>query len=172
MIITISGHPGSGKTTVSDYLAKKLNFKHYHIGGMRRELAKKRGLSIIELNKLKENTDKEFDEYQKKLGKTQDNIIIEGRLGFYFIPNSIKIFLDVKLKEASIRLLKRQKLKDLRESLEFVRRRIRLDRERYKKHYKIKYDDKSNYDLVINTTNLTIEQTGDVILDYIKRRKK
>lgn len=44
MIITISGYPGSGKSTIADIIAKKLKLKRYSVGNFRRELAKKRGI--------------------------------------------------------------------------------------------------------------------------------
>src|SRR3989338_8656535 len=102
MIITISGMPGSGKTTVANKIAKKLKLRHYSMGDLRGEVALKHGMNIDELNKLGEKkrwTDKEIDDYQRRLGKTQDNFIIDGRLSWYFIPKSIKIFLNVKLEE-------------------------------------------------------------------------
>src|SRR3989338_11043792 len=132
MIITLSGMPGSGKTTVAKRIAKKLKLKHYSTGDLRGKIALKHRMTIDELNKLGEKedwTDKEVDYYQKKLGKTSDNFIIDGRLGFYFIPNSIKIFLKVDLKEGAKRILKagkrpdERKYKNVNESLKEIKKR-------------------------------------------------
>ena len=41
-IITISGSPASGKSTLAKMLAKKLNYKYLHTGILFRALAKKR----------------------------------------------------------------------------------------------------------------------------------
>ena len=63
-----------------------------------REIAAKRGITLLELSKLAEtdrSIDKELDNYQIQLGKDEDNFIIDARLGWHFIPDSIKIFLDV-----------------------------------------------------------------------------
>ena len=98
MIISLSGAPGSGKSTVAQMLADKLSWPRYYMGGLRREAAKKRGLSLAEYNKLGETdikTDKEVDEYQRELGEKEDNFVIEGRTSWYFIPHSLKIYLDV-----------------------------------------------------------------------------
>ena len=57
MIITISGKPGSGKSTIAKILAEKLKLKHYSAGDFRREKAKKLCLSLEEFNKLGEKKD-------------------------------------------------------------------------------------------------------------------
>jgi len=98
MIISLSGAHGSGKSTIAQKLAEELNWPRYNIGGLRRAAAQKRGLTLAEYNKLGETdpqTDREVDEYQKELSRTQDNFIIEGRASWYFIPRSLKIYLDV-----------------------------------------------------------------------------
>ena len=110
MIITISGMPGSGKTTVAKLLAKRLGYEHYSMGDLRGKMAMERGISIDELNKLGEKeswTDKEADDYQKKLGETEDNFVTDGRTGFHFIPHSRKIFLKVDLRIGAERIKER-----------------------------------------------------------------
>jgi len=90
MIITISGYPGSGKSTVADILAKELDLTRYSVGNYRRDMAKQQELSLKEFNKLGEKeswTDTYADEWQKQIGKEEDNFIIDGRLSYYFIPN-------------------------------------------------------------------------------------
>ena len=94
MIITISGSPGSGKSTVRDLLAQKLNLKRYSTGDFMRQLATKSGVSLEEFGKMAQqdsSIDKQLDDRQVKLGREEDNFIIDGRLSFHFIPNSIKI---------------------------------------------------------------------------------
>ena len=60
MIITISGALGSGKSTVAKILVRKFNLKHYSTGDFMREIAAKRGVTLLELSKLAE-TDKLWD---------------------------------------------------------------------------------------------------------------
>ena len=106
MKITISGKVGSGKSTVAKLLAKKLSLEYYSIGTIMREMASERGLSINEFSKKAENDksiDIELDTRQKEIGK-KEKFIMDSRLGFYFIPDSFKIFLDVDIKEAAKRI--------------------------------------------------------------------
>ncbi len=93
LIISISGKAGSGKSTVSRLLAKNLGFRHYSMGDLRRKMAAGRGMTLAELNSLGEKegfTDREVDEYQKKLGIKETNFVIDGRTSFHFIPHSVK----------------------------------------------------------------------------------
>ena len=50
MIITISGTPGSGKSTAAEMLSKKLKAERIYVGGIRRELAREKGMTLQELN--------------------------------------------------------------------------------------------------------------------------
>ena len=92
--VTITGVPGSGKTSVGKLVAEKLGLKFFSVGDMRGQMAKERGITLTELNKIGERegwTDKQVDDYQKEFGRKEDNFIFEGRLSFHFIPDSIKI---------------------------------------------------------------------------------
>jgi predicted cytidylate kinase len=172
MIITISGLPGSGKTTVGKLLAKRLGFKFYSIGDLRGRMAMERGLTIDQLNEIgmKEKwTDKEADEYQKRLGEEEDNFVIESRLGFYFIPKSVKIFLEVEPRKAAERIFRNQRPDEKRkgtveEVLGSIRKRMKSDDTRYQKYYKVDFLDKSHYDIIIDTTSLTLEQVVEKII--------
>jgi cytidylate kinase len=175
MIITISGQAGSGKSSVSKGLAKKLGFRYYSIGDLRREMAKQRGLTLAELNKLGEThdfTDKDVDEFQAKLGKEQNNFVIDGRLSFYFIPQSIKIYLDADLETRAKRVLKDERkvehFKNLQDAIKGLKEREKSDKKRYKKYYNINCLDKKQYDYIIDTSNLTIKQVIDKIMEIIK----
>lgn len=182
MIISISGAHGSGKTTVAKQLAKKLGWPHYSMGGLRREAAKKAGLTLAEYNKLGENnpkTDKIVDNYQKKLGKTQDNFIIDGRISWFFIPHSYKIYLDAKPETAAKRIwldLKKdnnkrnedQGLKKEADVLLSLKQRLKSDNLRYKKYYNINIHLKKNYNFYLDTTKLTERQVLSQIYSKIK----
>jgi predicted cytidylate kinase len=183
MIISISGTSGSGKSTVAKKLAKKLNWPRYYIGGMRREMAKKQGLTLAEYNKLGEKnpaTDLEVDEYQKKLGQTKNNFIIEGRTSWYLIPHSLKIYLDVNEKVAAQRIFEELKGKHSRnedKNLETIahvlksqQARKKSDKIRYKKYYKIDVYNKKNYDFILDTTKFDENQVFAKIYDFIKSR--
>ncbi len=179
MIITISGMPGSGKTTVGKLLAKRLGFKFYSIGDLRGRMAMERGLTIDELNELgmeEDWTDKEVDEYQKELGRKEDDLVIDSWLGFHFIPHSIKVFLYVDPKVGAERIFRNQREDEERkgsveEVYEMIKKRVEQTDKRYKKYYGISFRDRSHYDIVIDTTNLTPEEVVDRIVDEVRKRR-
>jgi predicted cytidylate kinase len=183
MIVSIGGYMGSGKSTIAKMLAEKLGWPRYYMGGIRRQKALERNLTLAEYNRLGETdpkTDFEVDEYQKKLGETEDNFIIEGRTSWYFIPHSLKIYLDVNKKIAAKRIFNDlQKSADRNEARKFetedevlanILERETSDRARYKKYYQYDVYDPSHYDFVLNTTNLTIEETFGTVWEFIKTR--
>ncbi len=176
MIISISGAAGSGKSTIAKMLAEKLGWPRYYIGGIRRQKAKEKGMTLAEYNKLGEtdpSTDFEVDEYQKELGEKDDNFIMEGRTSWYFIPRSFKIYFDVDEKEGANRIFKDlknsqkrnegQSLKSREDVLKSMRERKQSDIKRYKKYYNIDVYDKKNYDYVLDTTNLSVKEVFDKI---------
>ncbi|MEA3463619.1 MAG: cytidylate kinase family protein [Patescibacteria group bacterium] len=183
MIITINGAAGSGKSTIAKMLAEKLGWPRYCIGGIRRQRAKEKGMTLAEYNKLGETdfaTDSEFDQYQKKLGKTKNNFIIEGRTSWHFIPHSIKIYFEADERERAQRVFNELKksnkrnedkgLKTLNDVLISHRRRKQSDIKRYKKYYNIDVYNKNHYDYVIDTTNLNKKQVFVKVYKYIKSR--
>jgi len=176
MRITISGYPGSGKSTVAKWLAKRLKLKYYGAGKMRREIAKEKGMSLAEFNKLGEKadwTDRMVDDFQKKLAK-KDNFIADGRLSWHFIPNSIKIFLKVDPKIGAKRIFKEKRAEERYSSVEdeikSLKERLKSDVRRYKKHYGLSniYALK-NYDIIIDTSDMPISEMNRAVERAILR---
>src|SRR5512135_2381569 len=95
MIITITGTPGAGKTSVAKELAKRLGMKFYSVGAIRGQMAIDRGITIHELNAMGTESDVIADQKQKELGASGENLIIEGRLSWFFIPDSFKVLVTV-----------------------------------------------------------------------------
>jgi cytidylate kinase len=185
MIISISGAEGAGKSTIAKMLAAKLGWPRYYIGGIRREKARERGLTLEEYNKLGEadpSTDLEVDEYQKKLGETEDNFIMEGRTSWYFIPQSFKIYLDVSFAEGAKRVFgalqknnERNEGKNLQSEsdvLSSLMNRRESDKLRYAKYFNIDVYDLKNYDFVLNTGTMNIEQVFVSVMAAIEKKQK
>jgi cytidylate kinase len=185
MRITISGMPGSGKTTVAKIIAERLKLKYYYIGTIQRDIAKQKGITINELLKLSEtdpSSDKFLDDYLVKLGETEDDFVAEGRTAAHFIPDSIKLFIAVDVKVGAERIWKdinengagnarnEQIASSLAEQVKITQARIDSDQLRYRKYYNIDIFDKGMYDLWLDTTGMTIEQVVDKILRFIKDR--
>ncbi len=174
MKITISGDIGSGKSTVAKIVAKRLNLSYYSTGQIFRKMAYDMGLSLLELSELAEKDkriDKRIDNYQKRLGEKEDNFVFEGRLGWYFIPDSVKVYLKVDVEEAARRIMNDnrsdEKFSSLEEAIKSIKERREFERRRYKSHYGIDIEDPSNYDLIIDTTKIPPDKVADKIVDYL-----
>ncbi len=173
MIITVSGLPGSGKSTVAKKLAEHLGYRFFSMGDLRGKAALERGLTIDQFNALPENTDAIVDEYQKKLGATEDGLVIDGRISWHFIPKSFKIFLDVDPDVGAARVFgaRTQKARSdeppfasVADAKQVLAGRVASDVARYAKHYGIDFADRSVYDLVIDTSAETPEQTVAAVI--------
>lgn len=184
MIISIAGAIGSGKSTIGKMLAEKINWPRYNMGDVWRELARQKGVTLAELQKLSEaelNTDQEIDEYVKKLGETGDNFVIEGRMAWHFIPYSLKIYLDVSEDEAARRIFselpirnesKEDKyLETYEDVLSSIKDRKNRDLFRYQKYYNINPFELNNYDLAIDTTSLSVQEVFAKVLNFVKNHK-
>ncbi len=175
MIITVSGMPGSGKSTLAEYLAKTFKLKFYSMGKIRRELALAKGMNINELNRQGEknySSDKRVDDFLKKLAK-KDKLVVDGRMAYYFIPNSIKIFITVDMKEGARRIFERyqksEKYKNIDEALKELKERMKSDRKRYNKYYHINAFDLDNFDILFDTTDMTIKQAKETIRRSVEK---
>jgi len=179
MIITISGKAGSGKSTVAKALAKKLKLKHYSIGDLMRQMAKEKGISLLELSKIAEEDkkiDRELDKRQIQLGKKEKNFVIDGRLTAYFIKKAdVKIFLDCDDGVRAKRILKDneryEKEKNLKEIMKNIKKREESERKRYKKYYKVDYCNKELYDMIIDTSFTKVNEVVDDINKVIGKKK-
>jgi cytidylate kinase len=167
--ITISGMPGSGKSTIARHLARKFRLKYYSVGGFMRQIAKKQKISLLELSRKAEKgfeIDRQLDNMTKNLRKKR-GFVLDSRLGWHFLPKSIKIFVEVDIKKAADRIFKaRRKIErenlTCRKTLANIERRMKSERMRYKKYYGIDIEGLSNYDIMIDTSNLSIVEMNNI----------
>ena len=172
-IISLSGELASGKGTVSRILAQKLDFGIYCNGDYARSLAKDLGMDITEFNiyvKEHPEIDRQIEQNAKEYAKTHENFVIDARLGWYVVPESFKVYLKVDIDEAAKRAFydaKRKYSEDLHsieEQKADMQKRYQIENERYYKLYNVRKEDESNYDIVIDTTNMTPDEVADIIV--------
>lgn len=177
MIITIAGKPGSGKSTVGKMLATELRYRFFSIGDLRGQMAMKRGLTIDELNELGKTehwTDLEVDKFTQEMGRTADNLVIDGRLAWYFIPQSFKIYLDVVPAIAAQRIFPDQRPdeepeKDVTALNKRLDSRYHHDQARYHDIYQVDINNMSNYDLILDTSDMPVAEIVAKIIDKLPK---
>ncbi len=177
-IIRVSGNLGSGKTTLCLRLADFLGYKNYYTGDIFRELAKEKGLSIEEFYKnMSSNPDleKEIDNRQIKLMMEEDNLVVQGRLAPFQPCNSavkkLNVFIKVSPEEGARRQLKRRENygRTFEEMLSLSQERAKEEMHRYQLLYGIEnYLDESKFDIVLDTTNLSKEESFKALLRLIE----
>ncbi|MFH1511639.1 MAG: (d)CMP kinase [Candidatus Woesearchaeota archaeon] len=177
MIITISGRAASGKSSVARIVAEKLGYRHYSAGDMQRELARERGLTITELGILEQKDDKLdklIDDKIRKLCDASDLLVIDAWLAPMSAPKSFRIFLQADEDSRVRRKLgcKRdeENLNDFESAKLDMHLREQANRERWIRYYNFDFLDLKNYDCVIDTTNLTMEQVVQAVLDEVAKR--
>ena len=177
-IISLGGELASGKGTTSRVLMKRLNYGIYRNGDYFRELAKNMNMDVTTFNIYVENhpeIDRQIENSAAEYAKTHDNFIIDARLGWYAVPESFKVYLKVDLDVAARRAFLDEARKDsekfntLEEQKADIQKRYKLENERYWQLYQVRKEDESNYDLVIDTTELTGEETADIIEKVYKK---
>jgi predicted cytidylate kinase len=181
MIITIGGNIGAGKTTLAAKLAANLGYEQLYVGGIFREMAAEKGLSIEQFYEVLNNDpaiDHEVDERQAKMMREQDNLVVQGRIAWYFAQSSpFKVFnmlLTVNPMIGAARSGERKENagKSVDEMVIATTERGKVERERYKMLYGIEdHSDPSHYDYVLDTSDLTEEEVYAKVIEQIAKRK-
>ena len=172
--ITISGNPGSGKSTVGRFLSNKLGLNYIYSGEIFRKTAKKYSMSLEEFGSYCEKhkeIDKELDDYQLEILQ-KGNVIVEGRIAGWIahrnnIP-ALKVILDTDIETRAGRIVNRES-GDIEKRKQEMLNRERSEALRYKNYYNIDLKDITIYDLVIDSTEKTPEEIIDIIIQKINR---
>lgn len=175
LIVTISGDLGSGKSVLGKALVEYWNAEHYSTGVIQRKMAEEKGISTLELNKLAEtdkSIDDEIDGAFAKLSETETNLVVDSRMAWHFLPRSFKIKLEVNPVLAAERIIAadrtHEKYGDFDATLQGLKDRKASERERFLKYYGVDIENPDNYDLVIETTDVTPQAIQIVTNDCIK----
>jgi cytidylate kinase len=169
-LITISGEPGSGTTTIAKLLSEKTGLRLAYIGETFRQLAKEHGMNLQVFSKYAEThpeIDLELD--KRQVQNAQDgNVILEGRLSGWLVKkNGISGFSVLLIAALDTRIKRVMGRED--KDYELVRSEIlareRCEQERYQKFYNINYLATEHYDLIIDTSELTAVEIVQKIME-------
>ena len=168
--ITISGKICTGKTTLLKELANKLKWPTFMTGQFFRDYVKKNELNLDQAEEQNETLTKKIDFQVRDMIYSPGNLIVDGWMSGIMskgLPNVLKILLvcndeirykrfanreNITIDEAKIRVEERQKiwftkLEKIYERNDFI--------------------DPKNYDLIIDTSNMTSKDTVEKVLQKI-----
>lgn len=177
-IITISGKPGSGKSSTADKVAELLSYTRYSAGDIVRKLVRDKGMTLEEFNKQagqNPETDHLIDEELRKL-RNAKNVIVDSRLGFYWIPESFKVYLDLDDDIATARIFKdtvsnqarsteASSSTSIEEVSRLVHERMNAERQRFLDLYGTDPYNSRNFDLIVNTSRHSPQTVALAIFD-------
>ncbi len=174
MKITIFGLAGTGTSTVGKILAEHIGYKSLSTGDIFfRKKAKELGVTLSELHeraKIDPSIDRECDKEMERLGKVENDFVVESRLAWFFIPDSIKIKLDCDFEIRTKRLAERDGL-SFDDAKKHIIEREKVDGDRYKKYYNISDTNADgHFNLTIDTTNIPADMVVKKIETFIATR--
>ena len=192
-IITISGEPASGKSTVIKDLKRKyeeqgIKVTVLSLGQIIRAIAQKENLSIAEFNeqlKHRKDIDYRVDSMTKKYGEEFNNtrgedeiLIIDARLAWKTVPESFAIRLSAIDSVAAKRAFndpkrgKEDKYASIEDALKATSERKKGEVERYKMRYGVDLEDENNYNLVIDTSFSDVGDISNTIMECFELEKQ
>lgn len=176
-IITITGKPGSGKSTTSKAVAVELGYRHFSSGDLFRSIGADRGITVLQANLSGEkdsSIDYLVDQKLRDIGANEDNMVIDSRTAWHWMPFAFKVCLDLDLMTAAERIMRDKDISrletehipdDPKEYALALQQRLDSEARRYKKLYGVNPYDMSNYDLVVDTKASNPEQAAALVLD-------
>lgn len=170
-VITFSGLHGTGKTTYARAIAHEFNLRHLSVGELFRQLAEKRGLTLLELTRLAWE-DESIDRYvdgEARREAEKGGVVIDGQLSAWTAGEnaSLKVYLTAPLQVRVKRIAERDGV-SLEEAERATVERERAEKERYLRLYGIDVDDLSVYDLIVDTNLLPLEELTATLKNIVR----
>lgn len=169
-VIAIAGPSKSGKSTIAEHIAEELGIKHVSAGDFFREIADERGMTVEELSENADReTDMEVDRRTLEAG-LQEDCVIDGRLAAWVLGDfaDLSIYVTADLEERAGRLAD---IKDipLEEARERIEKRDQDNDRRYMDYYGIDTSELEIYDVVMDNTELSMEEQNEVVDDLLEQ---
>ncbi len=152
-------------------LAERLNLRHISIGMLFRDIAVKRGVSLVELSKLAEqdpSIDYELDSLARREAE-KGGVVIDGHAAPWLLKGlaHLRIAIIAGIDTRVRRLAERDK-KSIDEVFHETLLRERMERERFMRIYRIDISDYTDFDLIINSERFSPNEIVEIVLQVIK----
>ncbi|WP_418282761.1 (d)CMP kinase [Halorubrum sp. DTA98] len=172
MLITVSGPPGSGKSTNAAGLAEALGLDHVSGGDIFREMAAERDMTPVEFNEHAEEDaaiDRDLDRRLYEIATTRDGLVLESRLAGWLAGDhaDLRFWFDAPVDVRAERIAEREE-KPVGRAREETQRREASEKKRYREYYGIDIDDLSIYDAAYNTARWGPERFLDALVATVE----
>ncbi len=175
--LTVSGHPGSGTSTLVAKLCENRGWSHLNGGAVFRAISEERGISLEEFSELCDSepeVDKSLDERLiSAMLDVSGPEIVESRLsGWWAYRENIdclRLWISVTPEERAKRVVKREGGSH-EDALARIHSRMEADQIRYNNLYGISLEDKTPYNLIINSDALTAEEVAILVETELTKR--
>ena len=167
-IVCINGDLGSGKSSAISKLSERLSWRVFSTGAAQRQLAREMGITTLELNKISESDrsiDDKIDSVFADLAKSEEDLIVDSRMAWHFLPTGKKIRLVCHPSTSGRRVYydtdrSAEKYDTVEAATADVQFRRASEKLRFKTFYDVDVEYLQNYDAVIQTD---LHVLGDVV---------
>lgn len=178
-VVTVSGPPGSGTSTLATQLVEKRDYELISGGDAFRALADERAVSLQRLTELAEedaSIDKELDRRLEQTmadhvngerGAEDAVLVVESRLAGWFAPDeALRVWIDAPLD------VRASRIEDRAETVDELRSREASDARRYEKYYDIDITSREVYDIVVDTERIGPDAVAAIVLEAVDAVRK
>ncbi|SNR31527.1 (d)CMP kinase [Halorubrum vacuolatum] len=172
LFITVSGPPGCGATTLTEALATMLDCGYVSGGEIFRGIAQERDMSLSQLiaragetDEIDRALDRRLRRIAEEWGTANKPFILESRLAGWIAGNraDLRIRLDAPEDARAARTSTRTEMTSEMQVREVI------EAQRYESYYGIDLEDRSIYDLIVNTGRWGPAGTVDIVATAIER---
>lgn len=162
MLITLSGLPGSGTSTVARKVAADLGLEHLDGGTVFRGLARERHMSLADFAREAEGNDAIDRALDDRLTRraAEGDVLVESRLAGWLVRgadlDALAVWIECDEAERARRVAGRDHHAP-DEALRTNREREASERLRYQRYYGIDLADRTIYDEVLDSTTASPE---------------
>ncbi len=176
--ITVSGHPGSGTSTLVNKLVESMNWTSLNGGDIFRSEAKKRSMTLSYFGELCKNdlqVDRELDDLLKEKMSGADSVdIIESRLAGWWAHllnlDCVRLWIDVSDEVRAQRVVAREG-GTISQALENNAKRSAIDASRFNELYNISPQDPEAYTHVVDASEMSIDEVLSCVVNILEEFK-